>query len=301
MAAKYTVAVVKTRKAVYPQASPYHPSTAYPEYPFKKFTSSEINFAYEGVRNVLHQLKLDNRHFNKKTWNPLGKLIKPGMNVVIKPNSVLSRNATGGNIYSTITQPAVIRAIIDYCFIALKGKGSITIADAPQYNCDFSELKKVTQLEKVITFLNDQHGPKAALHDLRTYWAAGRHFPSNRRELPGDPQGTTTINLGKKGMLASHSHPDKLYGAVYHRQETIHHHHGTKQEYELSKTILNSDVLINVPKLKVHKKVGVTLNYKNLVGANVNKNLIVHYTLGLPNSGGAHFPEGLLTTKQYLF
>ena len=44
-----------------------------------------------------------------------------------------------------------------------------------------------------------------------------------------------------------------------------------------------------MPKLKTHKKVGVTLALKNLVGVNVCRNWLPHYTTGTPDEGGDQF------------
>jgi hypothetical protein len=60
-------------------------------------------------------------------------------------------------------------------------------------------------------------------------------------------------------------------------------------EYLLSKTALQSDVFINLPKLKTHKKIGVTLNMKNLIGINGDKNWIPHYRIGSPERDGDEF------------
>jgi hypothetical protein len=62
----------------------------------------------------------------------------------------------------------------------------------------------------------------------------------------------------------------------------------------LSKTILSADVVIGIPKLKTHKKVGLTVNLKNLVGINGNKNWLPHFRVGAPQHGGDEFPSTLL-------
>jgi hypothetical protein len=53
---------------------------------------------------------------------------------------------------------------------------------------------------------------------------------------------------------------------------------------------MDADVFINVPKLKTHKKVGLTCALKNLVGINANKNWLPHHTEGTPDQGGDQFP-----------
>ena len=72
--------------------------------------------------------------------------MKRGDKVVVKPNFVLSRHSRGGDLFSIITHPSVLRAVIDYVYKALEGEGSIIIADAPQMDCNFQELMKATQL-----------------------------------------------------------------------------------------------------------------------------------------------------------
>lgn len=293
-----TVGVVDLHSVRYPYKAPYHPHEFYPEYPFGDYISKEKNFVYDGVRNLLKLLELDKKRFGKPDWNPLGEIIKPGMVVVLKPNFILSFHAQKKDIYSTITHPAMIRAIADYCLIALRGEGIITIADAPQYNCNWNQLMGITQLPMVVGFLKLQTTTEIQLLDLRDYWAPGRHFPSNTKKLTGDPMGSVLVNLGQNSAMVNHPNPQRFYGAVYDRKETIKHHIGRHQEYKISRTILKADVLINIPKMKVHKKVGVTLNQKNLVGTCTNKNFLVHYTLGLPSEGGDQFPGDALNKTQ---
>lgn len=294
-----TVAIVRT-EARYPRSAPYHPSEAYPEYPFADHVALEKNYVYEGVRELFNKLGLDQERYGTRDWNPLGFLIEPGMTVVLKPNFVLSRHKEGKNLFSIITHPSVLRAVADYVWIALQGRGKIIIADAPQYDCNFHELLAATRLDEVVQFYSGFSGPTVDLRDLRRYWSRWKHFSSLLEPLPGDPEGCLTVNLGKKSALYGKPHPEKLYGAVYHRSETIAHHQGEIHEYEVSRTVMQADVVISVPKLKVHKKVGVTLNAKGLVGICTNKNYLVHYTLTSPSQGGDQYPNGLFTPLEEL-
>ena len=65
-----------------------------------------------------------------------------------------------------------------------------------------------------------------------------------------------------------------------------------RNEYLLSETVLSADLVVNLPKLKTHKKTGVTLALKNLVGINGDKNLLPHHCVGSPGHGGDEFPGG---------
>jgi uncharacterized protein (DUF362 family) len=69
-------------------------------------------------------------------------------------------------------------------------------------------------------------------------------------------------------------------GADYDPGPTTSHHRGGRNEYLLSETVLRADLVVNLPKLKTHKKTGVTLALKNLVGINGDKNWLPHHRDG---------------------
>jgi hypothetical protein len=54
---------------------------------------------------------------------------------------------------------------------------------------------------------------------------------------------------------------------------------------------LDADLFINLPKLKTHRKTGITCALKNLVGINGDKNWLPHHTDGCPGDGGDERPS----------
>jgi hypothetical protein len=54
---------------------------------------------------------------------------------------------------------------------------------------------------------------------------------------------------------------------------------------------LKADVIINVPKLKTHKKAGITAWIKSVIGICGDKNWLPHHTQGSPGEGGDQFSE----------
>lgn len=287
----------------YPDQAPYSPSSTYPEYPLKHI-SGQNNRMYAAVRNTLFHLKLDEKLFGTPLWNPLGQLIKPGDTVIIKPNFVIDSHKEGGELYSIITHPSIIRAVVDYVYIALEGNGRIIIADAPQMDADFNAILGKTKLEAIQDLYSSELGFELEVIDLREFWCDTRKskkaqaaYTKYRTRLPGDPQGQVIVDLGEESLLYGLDHRN-FYGADYDRMEVMSYHHGKAQKYVMSRTVLSANVMILLPKLKVHQKVGVTLNMKCLVGTVTNKNCLVHYRLGTPLDGGDQLPEAVLRKKE---
>ena len=295
-----SIAITRTGH-VYPDSATnptFDPSEAYPEYPFER-TSSEENNVYSGVRRIFQLMGLDKENFGTPEWNPLGDLISPGDKVVIKPNFVRHHHRLGKPVESIITHGSVIRPILDYAYIALKGKGELTIADAPQGDAHFEKIIEVNGVDKLFDWYrkNSTDSLEISLVDLRKEWTPYKHGVIwERIKLKGDPKGYATIALDDKSEFVPKEHKD-YYGADPDRDRTKEFHHQGMNRYNVAGTILDSDVFISVPKLKVHRKVGVTLNIKNLIGINGEKNFLPHFTIGSPEVGGDEFSNDTWNNK----
>lgn len=280
---------------------PFHPDIGYPELPYTE-CSHNPNHPYNLLRDLLHRLGYGGEHYGTPQWNPLGTIIYPGQTVLLKPNFVLSFNSSGDDLFSVVTHPSILRALIDYAYIALKGTGRIIIADAPQMDCNWDQLMAALRLDSIQSFYHKKFGFDIEIYDLRNFALKDPAIPaysSNRKSRPGDPLGSVIINLGEQSRF--YGLPgENYYGADYDRGETRRHHRGAIHEYCVSRTVLSADVFISVPKMKVHKKVGVTLNLKGLVGINTNKNYLIHYRLGTPGSGGDQLPDNHSNTDRLL-
>lgn len=224
----------------YPNDPPYDPHIEYAEY-FLSNMSKEENHVYDALRRTLLLLSLDKGNFGSSRWNPLKDIVGSGNTVIIKPNFVLSNHDEGGDLFSIITHPSVIRAVVDYVYIALRGKGKIIIADAPQMDCNFSELLEKTKLESIKELYRKELGFEIEIYDLRDFWLDKKGHPKaaysrNRYKLPGDPLGSVLVNLGKESLFYGVDNYERFYGADYNREETIKHHYDNVQEYLVSKT-----------------------------------------------------------------
>jgi hypothetical protein len=113
-----------------------------------------------------------------------------------------------------------------------------------------------------------------------------------RRALGGDPSGYVAVDLGGRSEFAGHRGGGRYYGADYDEGEVNRHHRGGRHEYLVSRTALEADVVFSLPKLKTHKKTGLTAGLKNLVGVNGDKNWLPHHTEhSWTGAGGDERPE----------
>lgn len=114
---------------------------------------------------------------------------------------------------------------------------------------------------------------------------------NERVSLPNDPLGYLKINLKSIGSFSSFEKFTPLFRSPdYEGKKTIEFHSNGNHIYILPKTILVADVFINLPKLKTHRKAGVTLSMKNLVGIIGDKNCLPHYRKGSPSESGDEYP-----------
>lgn len=291
-----TVAMVAAGSK-YPECAPFHPSIAYPEYRWE--TAGTENRVYDGVRELLRLLRLDLDHYGSSAWNPLGEIVRPGDRVVVKPNLLWhSHKFRPDEWKQVITHGSVVRAVVDYVLIALRGTGQIWIADGPQLDANFEKIIERTGLSAICEFYKRVTAIPVRLLDLRDAYEDVRgEVLYAVKPLPGDPFGATVVDLADRSCFVEHRGSGRYYGATYDEAETNYHHSGGRHEYRLSKTVASADVFINIPKMKTHKKVGVTLCLKNLVGINTGRNWLPHHTSGDPLAGGDQFPRSTVMTK----
>jgi hypothetical protein len=69
----------------------------------------------------------------------------------------------------------------------------------------------------------------------------------------------------------------------------LKHHTRDKHEYCISRSILDADVIINLPKLKTHAKTGISCSLKNLIGINGLKDWLPHHRAGPSEKGGDEY------------
>jgi uncharacterized protein (DUF362 family) len=290
-------AAFRLPSASYGSAPPFHPGEEYPEYCGGSLGGR--NDVYEGVRQLLRMLGLDEPRYGTAAWNPLGEIVRPGDRVVVKPNFISHAHRHLSDQWEqVVTHGSLIRAVVDYVLIALDGRGEICIADGPQLDADWDEIQRRTGTKQVCEWYQTSGSVPVRLLDLRDTWEDVRgDVLYGTSALPGDPAGAVEVDLASRSRFHGHAGAGRYYGATYDQAETNRHHSEGRHEYRISKTAASADVLINLPKMKTHKKTGVTLCLKNLVGVNSGRNWLPHHTDGDPSNGGDQFREPSLRSR----
>jgi uncharacterized protein (DUF362 family) len=297
---KNIVAVYRAAEGAYPSSPPYHPSEQYPEYPFRRL-SAKPNFAYEAVRGALRLAGLDAERFGTASWNPLADIISAGDMVVIKPNMVRDfHEEVQSGTEALITHASVVRAVVDYVYLALGKKGRVVIADSPQNDADWDGLWRAFRFDSLLASYKELAPEfEIDIYDVRKEAVVSRNgVVIKRYQRPGDPLGYSTIDVGEDSEFEGVPERfGKFYGSEYDVSQTNRHHQHARHEYNIANTFLTADVIVNVPKLKTHKKSGITAWIKSVIGICGDKNWLPHHTQGSPGGGGDQFAEDNLKRK----
>ena len=266
----------------------YSPSELYPEY-VGGTIAKEKNFVYEAIRNIFIANKMDIENYGTVKWNPLGNYIKPGNVVLVKPNLVLHQNNLRGyedSLDCLVTHPSIIRCILDYVLIALKGKGHVFVGDSPVKDCDLEALLEKHHYNVVRNYYRDFECIKWV--DLRG--------PDEERTYDTDLKGVL-VNLGELSYFYNYNNQEGLRIPNYDYRKVSLHHRDEIQEYCVNELVMRADVIINLPKPKTHRKSGFTGSLKNFVGINYSKEYLPHHTVGDKSVGGDEFFEQTLLKK----
>jgi uncharacterized protein (DUF362 family) len=210
----------------------------------------------------------------------LPSMVVSSRSIVLKPNWVKEYHPRYQEGWRwVITEPTVIVALVVVLRTVLRFSGQITILDAPQTDSSFERIMELCEFDRRFREAGLRLGVDATVLDIRKEeWTNESGVIVSRRGLPGDPLGYVAFDLGEGSEFFGHWGQGRYYGADYDSRELNSHHSGGRHEYLISRSVLEADLIISIPKLKTHKKAGVTGALKNLVGVNGDKNWLPHHT-----------------------
>lgn len=218
-----------------------------------------------------------------------GGVIPEGARVVVKPNLVMHQNQGPWGIEPLITHASLIKATVA---AALQSSASeVLVGDAPVQGCRFDELLEVTGLDEWALKLMSTEPRFRGIRDFRRTtceFVNGVRVPSENlveedRFLLFDLAGESLLE-----PVTDEEHPFRV--TCYDPRLLLKTHSPRRHQYLVAREVIDADVIINLPKLKTHKKAGITCALKNLIGINGNKEYLPHHRIGGSETGGDCYP-----------
>lgn len=243
-----------------------------------------------GVANALDRAA-ERLGWSDETRGPLASVVTPGARVLIKPNWVLHENQGPWGIEPLVTHASFIRAAAEAALRA--GAAQVLVGDAPLQGCDFDQLIRVTGLDEWASDLMKREPRFKGLRDFRRttcVFVDGVRMASEN-QVPEDE--FVLFDLGRQSLLEPITgESDSFRVTCYDPRLLAKTHSPGRHQYLVARAIIEADVVINLPKLKTHKKAGVTCALKNLIGINGNKEYLPHHRIGGSATGGDCYPGG---------
>ena len=222
---------------------------------------------------------------------PLADIIAPGMTVLLKPNWVLHYNGSGETMDCMVTHPNFITAVFQEVLLCRPRK--VIIGDAPISTCSFDSLA-TSEWKKQLQNLAEQVNTEVEIIDFRRTIVKDTEVRDGFVENARNEENYILFDLKKDSLLEPITPNAKFRITNYDPDKLSNTHRPGKHQYLLCREIFETDVVINLPKLKCHRKAGITGALKNLVGINGNKEFLPHHRLGGSFYGGDCYPGGSL-------
>jgi uncharacterized protein (DUF362 family) len=222
---------------------------------------------------------------------PFGSAIPRGARVIVKPNWVLHENRGPWGLDPLVTDPELIKRIVDGVLAA--GPSRVLVGDAPLQGCDLERLLSATGLDRWAAELTSREPSFEGLRDFRRTTCEIRYGVRVAREDQQPEDDFVMFDLGADSLLEPVTDRRGRFRVTQYDPRKMQTTHAPGRHcYLVARAIIEADVVVNVPKLKTHCKAGITGALKNLVGINGNKEYLPHHRLGGSHRGGDCYPGG---------
>ncbi len=229
-----------------------------------------------------------------------GNEIADGASVVIKPNFVLHKNRGTGGMLPLITHQSFIKTVVDEVLKA--NPASVLVGDAPIQSCDFGYLLGITGLDDWSRNLQACDPRFKGIADFRRTISRLENGALVSQENSKPEENYVLFNLREESLLEPITDEKHSFRVTcYDPRLMAETHSRGNHQFLVAREIIEADVVINLPKLKTHKKAGITNALKNLVGINGNKEYLPHHRIGSAEEGGDCYPTKNIVKKSWEF
>jgi len=214
-----------------------------------------------------------------------GLPIKPGDSVLVKPNWVHHRNDTGG-VECLYTHGEFVLSVLREVMKCSPSR--IVVGDAPIQGCHWKSVVPESFVKAMESI--DRDGI-LQIADFRRTIMHGDSLRAGTSPESRPDRDFILFDLGKESLLEPvSSPPGRFRVTMYNPDHLARRHSAGVHQYLIAREALEADVIINLPKLKTHRKAGMTGALKNLVGINGNKEFLPHHRTGGSRDGGDCYP-----------
>ena len=268
-----------------------YPAPHFPELP----ACTEVTTTLIALRSLFMQAGLDSVNQGSPNWNPLGAIVRAGDKVVIKPNWVHHHNGSGHGLECLVTHTSVIEAILLY--VAKATPQSIIVCDAPIQICDFEALMANCGVPEMMQRVT-ANKVEAVIKDLRRTIRRGETLSGKVQEDCRSMENYILFDLRSDSLLEAVTHKESEFRVTMYNPDLLKRTHSLgRHQYLVARDVIEADVVINVPKLKTHKKACLTGALKNMVGINGHKEYLPHHRKGGSGNGGDCYPGRSLVKR----
>src|SRR5215471_16672258 len=219
----------------------------------------------------------------------LGAIVGREDRVLLKPNLVMDHNQGPWGLEPLITNPALIFAAAGE--ILRSNPLQVLVGDAPLQSCDFDML---VHLSGLINYSEDLQSKDSRFNGIADFRRTTCDFVAGVRVPEEDlrPMDEFVLyDLQGESLLESVTDDNFAFRVTCYDPHLMAQTHSKgKHRYLIAREVIESNLIVNMPKLKTHKKAGMTCSLKNLIGINGNKEYLPHHRFGGSGSAGDCYP-----------
>jgi uncharacterized protein (DUF362 family) len=244
---------------------------------------------YDGDLTIALRKLTQQLGWGDQSTGAFSKVIPSGCRVIVKPNFVLHENQGPWSFEAVITHPSLVRRTVED--LLLTGADEVAVGDAPVQGCDFAQLLQRTGLGSWSEDLTHRDPRFKGISDFRRTASVFKHGVRYAVENRVDASRYVLFDLGPGSLLEPVTSDEPRFRVTCYDPKFLSEtHHPGRHQYLITRDVLEADVVVNLPKLKMHCKAGVTNALKNLVGINGNKEYLPHHRLGGTADSGDCYP-----------
>lgn len=237
-----------------------------------------------------------NLQWSEATGGIFAGAIPAQARILVKPNFVLHENEGAWGMEPMVTHPSLIRAVVEAALQS--GAAEVLVGDAPVQRCDFQELLRLTELDEWAARLAAEEPRFKGIRDFRRTTCTVRDGARVAEENRIPIEQFVLFDLAGDSLLEPVSNEHNPFRVTCYDPRLMAKTHAPgRHQYLVAREVMEADVIINLPKLKTHKKAGITCALKNLIGINGNKEYLPHHRVGGAEAEGDCYPGAPITKR----